>query len=215
MGRVASLVRANGCCGSMSSRAEYGISRRSALIGCLVAAVSGPTLAGRVSGVRAAENGLGPGFSPSGPNATVYGEEEGFPVADHSPRSRLSFQPYFRWSAIRHRRHGRRRQSPHETETVAGNRGGPTVPRSWGCGYLTAEAVSLLRVSLAIGCRAPTAVVAPFPGQAKVGLMALPRAIRSIFRALKLPQSFQSHRRSAAFRQRASGSCSVVGAGRP
>jgi hypothetical protein len=37
----------------------------------------------------AAENGVGPGFSPSGPNATVYGEEEGFPVADHS----LTVQP--------------------------------------------------------------------------------------------------------------------------
>src|SRR6516162_11187366 len=37
----------------------------------------------------AAENGLGPGFSPSGQNATVYGEKEGFPVADHS----LAVQP--------------------------------------------------------------------------------------------------------------------------
>jgi CubicO group peptidase (beta-lactamase class C family) len=73
----------------MSSRAEYAISRRSALTGCLVAAVSGPTLAGRVSGIMAAENGVGPGFSPSGPNATVYGEEEGFPVTDHS----LTVQP--------------------------------------------------------------------------------------------------------------------------
>jgi CubicO group peptidase (beta-lactamase class C family) len=37
----------------------------------------------------ASENGLGPGFSPSGPNAKVYGEEEGFPVADRS----LAVQP--------------------------------------------------------------------------------------------------------------------------
>jgi len=63
---------------------------------------------------------------------------------------------------------------------------------------------------------APTAVVAPLPSQTKVGLMALPTgATIDLPCALKLPQSFQSHRRSAAFRQRASGSCSVVGAGRP
>ena len=37
----------------------------------------------------ASESGVGPGFSPSGPNAKVYGEEEGFPVADHS----LTVQP--------------------------------------------------------------------------------------------------------------------------
>jgi CubicO group peptidase (beta-lactamase class C family) len=35
------------------------------------------------------ENGLGPGFSPSGPNAQYYGGEEGFPVTDHS----LTIQP--------------------------------------------------------------------------------------------------------------------------
>jgi len=35
------------------------------------------------------ENGLVPGFSPSGPNAALYGEEEGFPIADRS----LTVQP--------------------------------------------------------------------------------------------------------------------------
>jgi CubicO group peptidase (beta-lactamase class C family) len=73
----------------MSRRAEYGISRRSALTGFVIAATCGSTLAGQVSGIIASENGLGPGFSPSGPNARVYGEEEGFPVADRS----LAVQP--------------------------------------------------------------------------------------------------------------------------
>ena len=73
----------------MSSRVEYAISRRSVLTGSIIAAACGSTVAGQVPGIMAAENGLGPGFSPSGPNATVYGEKEGFPVADHS----LAVQP--------------------------------------------------------------------------------------------------------------------------
>src|SRR5215471_5211129 len=73
----------------MSSRVEYAISRRSVLTGSIIAAACGSTVAGRVPGIMAAENGLGPGFSPSGPNPTGYGEKEGFPVADHS----LSVQP--------------------------------------------------------------------------------------------------------------------------
>jgi hypothetical protein len=43
----------------------------------------------QVPGIMASEDGLGPGFSPSGPNAKLYGEKEGFPVADHS----LTLQP--------------------------------------------------------------------------------------------------------------------------
>ena len=73
----------------MSSRAEHAISRRSALTGFVIAAACGSTTAGRVFSSRASENDLGPGFSPSGPNAEYYGEKEGFPVADHS----LSVQP--------------------------------------------------------------------------------------------------------------------------
>jgi CubicO group peptidase (beta-lactamase class C family) len=75
--------------GPMSSRAEYAISRRSALTGFVIAAACGSTTAGRVFSTRASENDLGPGFSPSGPNAEYYGEKEGFPVADHS----LTVQP--------------------------------------------------------------------------------------------------------------------------
>ena len=67
----------------MSRSAEYGVSRRSALVG-FVAAACGSTLAGRVSNIMAFENGAGPGFSPSGPNAKLYGEDEGFPVKDYS-----------------------------------------------------------------------------------------------------------------------------------
>jgi CubicO group peptidase (beta-lactamase class C family) len=73
----------------MSRRAEFGVSRRSALTGFVIAAAYDSTLAGKVSGSIASENRLGPRFSPSGPNAKVYGEEEGFPVVDHS----LAVQP--------------------------------------------------------------------------------------------------------------------------
>jgi CubicO group peptidase (beta-lactamase class C family) len=61
-----------------------GISRRSALARFGAAAVAGSTLVGRVSAAMSSEDRLGPGFSPSGPNAKVYGEDEGFPVADRS-----------------------------------------------------------------------------------------------------------------------------------
>src|SRR6266566_176682 len=75
--------------GLMSSRAEYAISRRSALSGVVITAACGSTIAGRVSGIRASENKLGPGFSPSGPSAEYYGQKDGFPVADRS----LTIQP--------------------------------------------------------------------------------------------------------------------------
>jgi CubicO group peptidase (beta-lactamase class C family) len=68
----------------MSRHAADAISRRSALRGLAVAAACGLTIPGRVSSNRASENELGPGFSPSGPNAEYYGEREGFPVADRS-----------------------------------------------------------------------------------------------------------------------------------
>jgi len=58
------------------------VSRRSALTAVAAAAACGATVAGRIRGVSAAENG--PGFSPSGPNAKYYGEDEGFPIADRS-----------------------------------------------------------------------------------------------------------------------------------
>jgi CubicO group peptidase (beta-lactamase class C family) len=73
----------------MSERTQHGVSRRSALTGLAVAAACRSTLVGQVTGAMASENGLGPGFSPSGPNAKIYGEEQGFPVMDNS----LAVQP--------------------------------------------------------------------------------------------------------------------------
>jgi hypothetical protein len=66
----------------MSSRTEYAISRRSALIRLIIAAACGSMVAGRVRSAGATEDDMGPGFSPSGPNAEYYGENEGYPVAD-------------------------------------------------------------------------------------------------------------------------------------
>jgi CubicO group peptidase (beta-lactamase class C family) len=71
------------------SRGEYGVSRRSAVTGLVIAAACGSTMAGRFSAIMASESDLGPGFSPSGPSAKLYGEDEGFPVADRS----LTVQP--------------------------------------------------------------------------------------------------------------------------
>jgi CubicO group peptidase (beta-lactamase class C family) len=72
----------------MSARAEHPISRRSALTG-FIAAACDPKVGGRVSSILASEDDFGPGFSPSGPNAKVYGGDEGFPVADRA----LKVQP--------------------------------------------------------------------------------------------------------------------------
>jgi hypothetical protein len=65
------------------------MSRRSALAGFVFATACGSTVAGRIPSTGASANGLGPVFSPSGPNAQYYGEEEGFPIADRS----LTIQP--------------------------------------------------------------------------------------------------------------------------
>jgi hypothetical protein len=64
------------------------MSRRAALAGLTFSTAYGRQWLGE-SSVGASENRLGPGFSPSGPNAELYGEEEGYPVADHS----LAIQP--------------------------------------------------------------------------------------------------------------------------
>jgi hypothetical protein len=54
-----------------------------------MAAACDPKVGGRVSSILASEDDFGPGFSPSGPNAKVYGGDEGFPVADRA----LKVQP--------------------------------------------------------------------------------------------------------------------------
>ena len=68
----------------MSSGASHTVSRRAALTGFAIAAASGSAVAEQVSDSMSGENGSGPVFSPSGPNAELYGAAEGFPIADHS-----------------------------------------------------------------------------------------------------------------------------------
>ncbi|HZB93967.1 MAG TPA: hypothetical protein VE397_21140, partial [Stellaceae bacterium] len=69
--------------------AEPPISRRSALTGLALATAFALTPTGQASGTEGFWNGLGPGFSPSGPNAGRYGADEGYPIADRS----LAVQP--------------------------------------------------------------------------------------------------------------------------
>src|SRR6516165_2289620 len=73
----------------MSSGTRPLVSRRAALAGFAIAAASGSAVAEQVSDSKPGENGAGPIFSPSGPNAELYGAAEGYPVADLS----LAHQP--------------------------------------------------------------------------------------------------------------------------
>lgn len=73
----------------MAKSAADAVTRRSALTRLALAAACGLMAAGRAFETKAAENSLGPVFSPSGPNARHYGEDEGYPIADRS----LAVQP--------------------------------------------------------------------------------------------------------------------------
>jgi hypothetical protein len=73
----------------MSKRARYTLSRRAALTGVAITAAYGSAVAEQGSDSMSGENGAGPTFSPSGPNAELYGAAEGFPIADRS----LAHQP--------------------------------------------------------------------------------------------------------------------------
>ena len=73
----------------MSSGARLLVSRRAALAGLAIAAAYGSAVAEQVSDSKSGENGAGPVFSPSGPNAELYGAAEGYPIADRS----LAHQP--------------------------------------------------------------------------------------------------------------------------
>ena len=73
----------------MSSRASHTVSRRAALTGFAITAAYGSAVAEQAPDSMSGENGAGPVFSPSGPNAELYGAAEGFPIADHS----LAHQP--------------------------------------------------------------------------------------------------------------------------
>jgi hypothetical protein len=73
----------------MSSRAWHTVSRRAALTGFAITAAYGSVVAEQVSDGTWGGDGAGSIFSPSGPNAELYGAAEGFPIADHS----LAHQP--------------------------------------------------------------------------------------------------------------------------
>ena len=73
----------------MSSSAWHTVYRRAALTGLAITAAYGSAVAEQVSDSVRGEIGAGPIFSPSGPNAELYGAAEGFPIADWS----LAHQP--------------------------------------------------------------------------------------------------------------------------
>jgi CubicO group peptidase (beta-lactamase class C family) len=68
----------------MSKRAWHTVSRRAALTGFAITAAYGSAGSVQVLDNMSGENGAGPIFSPSGPNAELYGAAVGFPIADHS-----------------------------------------------------------------------------------------------------------------------------------
>jgi hypothetical protein len=68
----------------MRSRPQSAVSRRAALAGVIATAASLAGFAAAASGDPTVENDAGPVFSPSGPNAELYGAAEGFPIADRT-----------------------------------------------------------------------------------------------------------------------------------
>jgi len=58
------------------------LSRRAALAGLAATAACGPATAETIPDSPATGNGADPVFSPSGPDAELYGAAEGFPIAD-------------------------------------------------------------------------------------------------------------------------------------
>jgi CubicO group peptidase (beta-lactamase class C family) len=79
------------------------VTRRGVLAG-LAAGVCGVTMAGTVRDIAVAEDGSGPTFSPSGPDAELYGASEGFPVPDPSLARRQGnpYEPRYRIGAFSH-----------------------------------------------------------------------------------------------------------------
>jgi hypothetical protein len=74
----------------MSSGPRHLVSRRAALAGlAITAAACGSAIAEQVSDSTSGDDRAGPIFSPSGPNAELYGAAEGFPIPDGS----LAYQP--------------------------------------------------------------------------------------------------------------------------
>lgn len=79
------------------------VTRRGVLAG-LAAGVCGVTVAGTVRDIAVAEVCSGPTFSPSGPDAELYGASEGFPVPDPSLARRQGnpYEPRYRIGAFSH-----------------------------------------------------------------------------------------------------------------
>src|ERR1700692_472894 len=80
------------------------LSRRAALAGLAATAACGPATAETIPDSPATGNGADPVFSPSGPDAELYGAAEGFPIADRSlpvqPGNPL--EPKYRVGAFSH-----------------------------------------------------------------------------------------------------------------
>ena len=85
-----SILKVLGCYarasrGMVECRAGHGIlSLAGALTGFASTAAYGSVIGEHVSDSVWDENGAGPIFSPSGPNAGLCGAAEGFPIADHT-----------------------------------------------------------------------------------------------------------------------------------
>jgi CubicO group peptidase (beta-lactamase class C family) len=85
------------------SRPPTVLSRRAALATLGAAAYASATAGSIVEGM-AVENELGPVFSPTGPDAELYGTAEGFPIADRSLPIQPGnpYQPKYRVGAFSH-----------------------------------------------------------------------------------------------------------------
>ncbi len=85
------------------SRPPTVLSRRAALATLAAAAYASATAGSMVEGM-AVENELGPVFSPTGPDAELYGAAEGFPIADRSLPIQPGnpYQPKYRVGAFSH-----------------------------------------------------------------------------------------------------------------
>ena len=85
----------------MSNRRQHIVSRRAALAGL---AAAGLALPGSIRYSAAAEDNVGPVFSPSGPNAELYGAADSFPVPDRALARRQGnpYEPKYRVGAFSH-----------------------------------------------------------------------------------------------------------------
>jgi len=88
----------------MSRGRRCTISRRTALAGFALTAAYGSVAGQSVADTKATETSAEPVFSPSGPNAELYGAKDGFPIPSPS-QARLQgnpFQPGYRVGAFSH-----------------------------------------------------------------------------------------------------------------